>query len=88
MYEDQLALNPEAMQIEVPEEIQTIKVSEYQERYQKVEACCLSEDSTVHCANGNKLKGSSGDFYVLVDKVHEFIAPRDIFKKLFQKKVE
>lgn len=88
MYEDQLALKPEAMQIEVPEEIQTIKVSEYSEKYQKVEGCCLSEDSTVHCANGMKLKGSAGDYYVLVDKVHEFIVPREIFRKLFVKKVE
>ena len=87
-YEEQLALNPGAIQIESPEEVQTIKVKEYGERYSKVEACCLSEDSNVHCANGNKLKGSSGDFYVLIDKVHEFIVPREIFRKLFVKKVE
>jgi len=64
-------------------DITEIELKEYKPRFLKCRAYRLYEDSTIHCNDGQKLYGKSGDFYVSLDMVKEFILTEDIFKKLF-----
>lgn len=65
-----------------------IELKEYRAKFASVQAYRLAESSTVHCADGKKLLGEAGDFYVQLDRVQEFILPADIFKKMFMLKIE
>lgn len=69
-------------------EPEKFQAREYRNRYVRVEAYKLPEDSKIHCADGKTFTGEAGDFYVCLDQVHEFILPPDIFRKLFLLKVE
>ncbi|MDX9856110.1 MAG: hypothetical protein RBS86_04845 [Candidatus Moranbacteria bacterium] len=72
----------------IEEEIKTISVKNYKPRFETVKAHKLQEDSTIHLSDESKLKGSAGDYYIILDNVNEFIIPEQIFKKLFILKVE
>jgi len=79
---------PENKKIEVvskePEvEPAVIELKEYKPKFLAVQAYRLAENSTVHCADGKKLLGNVGDFYVQLDKVQEFILPEEVFRKMF-----
>lgn len=65
-----------------------IELKEYKPKFVGVQAYRLPESSTVHCADGKKLLGEAGDFYVQLDRVQEFILPEAIFRKMFSLKVE
>lgn len=69
-------------------EPETFSVREYKCKFLKVTAYKLAEDSTIHCVNGDKLFGKAGEYYVCLDKVQEFVLPREIFKKMFLVKLE
>lgn len=59
------------------------QVKKYKLKFQKITAYRLAEESTIHCANGDKLIGHEGDFYVCLDSIQEFVIANDIFRKLF-----
>lgn len=56
---------------------------DYQNRFARVAAYKLPEDSKIHCCDGTELSGVAGDFYVCLDEVTEFVLPEKIFRKLF-----
>lgn len=64
-------------------EPQIFQVKKYKMKFNKITGYRLAEESTIHCANGDKLIGHEGDFYVCLDSIQEFILPTEIFKKLF-----
>lgn len=86
MFEEQLAIEGGKVEIEPNQDVRSVKLADYEPKFLKIGAYCLPEDSTIHCANGLKLKGQSGEFYVLIDKIHEMIIPSEIFRKLFIRK--
>lgn len=88
MYEEQIAAEGGKVEIEPNQDVRAVKLLEYEPKFLRVEGYCLPEDSTIHCANGEKMRGQSGEFYVLVDKIFEFIVPAKIFRKLFIRKME
>lgn len=81
----QILEKAEQEEIVVPEKF---RPREYKNRYVKVEAYKLAEDSKVHCADGTQFEANAGDYYVCLDQVHEFVLTPQIFKKLFLLKVE
>ena len=73
--------------VEMPEP-KTIDLKAYRSKFEKVTAHRLAESSTIHCADGRKLLGNAGDYYVQLDRVQEFMLPEEIFRKLFILDVE
>lgn len=69
-------------------EPEKFSVREYKTRFARVTAYRLPEDSKIHCCDGTELSGSSGDFYVCLDEVTEFILPEKIFRKMFLPKTD
>ena len=61
---------------------------EYKARFARAAGFRLTEDGTVHLANGQQIQGNAGDYYLCLDQVHEMIISADIFKKLFLPKIE
>ena len=66
--------------------IVTVKLRCYKNKFGKIKAYQLTEKSTIHCANGAKMNGKEGDFFVELDRIQEFILPERIFKKMFMLK--
>ena len=73
----------EAEEKEEKKEVEVFQVKKYKMKFNKITGYRLAEESTIHCANGDKLIGHEGDFYVCLDSIQEFILPTEIFKKLF-----
>jgi hypothetical protein len=71
-----------------PMEPEKFSVREYKPRFARVTAYRLPEDSKIHCCDGTELSGTSGDFYVCLDEVQEFILPEKIFRKMFLLKTD
>lgn len=68
-------------------EMTEVEMREFKPRFLKIRAYQLFEDSTIHCSDGNKLFGKTGDYYVSLDMVKEFILPEQLFRKLFIAKI-
>ena len=81
----QAPVAPEKIEKKEPE-IATVKLRFYKSKFGKIKAYQLTEKSTIHCANGQKLYGKEGDYFVELDRIQEFILPEKIFKKMFIEK--
>lgn len=68
---------------EKKEEPKTFQVKKYKLKFIKATGYRLAEESIIHCANGEKLVGHEGDYYVCLDSIQEFILQAEVFKKLF-----
>ena len=65
-----------------------IVLKEFKLKFVTIQAYRLCENSTVHCADGKKLLGQAGDYYVQLDRVQEFILPEEVFRKMFLLKID